>query len=187
MKTSLKLGFAALLALQLACSPGNGQSGSELLCNQGAVGDQRCADMLGHGHVCASQGVCAPASSPPDAGAVEDGTLEIVDSDPQDASIGPNFNATRVVRITFSQAIDPATVDAVTLTGNGVELVAPPAIAEDDSAALTLSLPPSFAETTDYALTFGTGLRTVTGDGLPAAVTLQWRLTAPHLIPDAGL
>lgn len=183
MKNSWKLGITALLTLQLGCSPRSGQSGSELVCNQGALGDQVCVDALGDGHFCASRGICEATGAGADAGT---GSLQIVSSDPLANSIGPNFNASRDVVITFNEPIDPATVSHANITANGMGLGVAPIVPNDAASSVVITLPPSFVETTDYVLTIGTGLRDLEGNGLTADTVIPWTFTSPALLPDAG-
>lgn len=185
MNNSWKLGVAALLTLQLGCSQSSGQSGSELACNQGALGDQDCVDALGDGHFCAARGMCEATSSSADAGTTD--SLQIVTSDPLAGSTGLNFNASRDVVIIFNAPVDPATVSHASITANGTGLGIAPSVPSDATNSVVLTLPPSFVETTDYILTIGTGLLDLEGNGLAADAVIPWTLTSPDLLPDAGL
>lgn len=97
------------------------------------------------------------------------------------------------VRATFSQALDPATIDGQTFTLEGPGGAAVPATVTYDGATRTATLAPSAAlqASTAYTGRLSTGIRNTRGTALPAAVTWSFttsacpcRLFAPTTTPQ---
>ncbi len=88
-----------------ACSPEPGQSGSEISCQIGQIGDNLCQDSLGDNYFCGEQGVCA---SRPDVDAGEPAP---------DSSVAPNgalraFVTPAIYQGNFASGLGEPTVEA---------------------------------------------------------------------------
>ncbi|MBL4634874.1 MAG: hypothetical protein JKY56_13465 [Kofleriaceae bacterium] len=94
-----------------ACSPEHGQSGSEISCQIGQIGDNLCQDSLGDNYFCGEQGVCTPrpdvdAGEPaPDTSVAPDGAMRAFVTYPiykGDFAVGlgePTIEADRICQV----------------------------------------------------------------------------------------
>lgn len=97
-------------------------------------------------------------------------TLKVVNTVPSNGSTNVSLNSSAFMLVALNANADVDTVDAITLTANGVDVPISPQIG-DDKTAISFSLGADFEPDTEYVITVGTGLTDLLGGPLPAEYT----------------
>jgi hypothetical protein len=134
------------------------------------------------------ENVCAPQDGDIDAGCDGGDTsriaftvepLALFGSAPEDGEVDVPLTDFGIedanILLQFIAAIDPATLDAITLVdmmGDPVPFTA--AVSADDAAIVTLTVTGGYMPETMYTLTIGTGLTDKYGGPLPAEITISF-------------
>ncbi len=129
--------------------------------------------------------VCAPEGGDIDAGCNPGDTsrisftvepLALYGSAPEDGDIDVELSgADDLILLQFIAAIDPDTLDAITLVDDmGDPVPFTLAVSPDDAAIVNITVTGGYAPTTEYTLTIGTGLTDKYGGPLPEAITITF-------------
>lgn len=82
------------------------------------------------------------------------------------------------VLLTFNAPVDPATVAAITVTADALNVPVTPVV-QADAREVLVSVGAAFDAGADYILTIGTGLQEVDGAAIAADVVINWSTVAP--------
>jgi hypothetical protein len=102
--------------------------------------------------------------------------LSLYGSSPEDGDVDVELSgADDLIVLQFIAALDPATVDAITLVddmGDPVPIVIE--VSPDDAAIVNITVTGGYQPTTEYTLTIGTGLTDKFGGPLPEPITITF-------------
>jgi hypothetical protein len=141
------------------------------------------------------ENVCAPPDGDIDAGCTPGDTslisfnvepLSLFSSAPEneetEVALTDPGSPDATILLQFNAAIDPDTVDAITLTdmmGDPVPISA--TVSADDAAIVTVTVAGGYQAETQYTITIGTGLTDKFGGALPAEITVTFTTGVPEV------